>query len=121
MEHCSKIKSVQAQKRRKRQRIKKDPILEREGKSVRTGLHVRHFPDLPGREITIEVTSTVKHCTTAATKKSPRIKMGWKIKKRREHCSKIESVLPQKEEGKLKQPKKRPDLVERAGGKSERT
>jgi hypothetical protein len=42
--------------------------------------------------------SKEKHCTTA-TKKSPRIKMGVK-KKRREHCSKTELVLPQKEEGK---------------------
>ena len=33
-------------------------------------------------------------------------------KKRREHCSKIELVLPQKEEGKLRKPKKIPDLAE---------
>jgi hypothetical protein len=38
--------------------------------------------------------SLVKHCTT-----------DWK-KRRREHCSKIELVLTQKEEGKKKQPKK---------------
>jgi len=63
------------------------------GESVRTVKHGRHFTDLPGREITIEGTSTVKHCTTA-TKKSPRIKMG--KKKRREHCSKIELVLMHK-------------------------
>jgi hypothetical protein len=44
-------------------------------------------------------------------KKSPRIKMGWK-KKRREHCSKIELVLPQKEEGEIEAAKKRPDLGE---------
>ena len=50
--------------------------------SERTGFHVRHFPDLPGREITIEGTSVTKHCTTAATtKKSPRIKMGGEKKR----------------------------------------
>jgi hypothetical protein len=27
-------------------------------------MHVRHFPDLPSGEITIEGTSTTKHCTT---------------------------------------------------------
>ena len=50
---------------------------------VRTPPHVRHFPDLPSGEITIEGTGIVKHCTTAK-KKSPRIqKWDWK-KKRRE-------------------------------------
>ena len=44
-----------------------------EKESVRTVVHVRHIPDLPCGEITIESTSLVKHCTTA-TKKSPRIK-----------------------------------------------
>jgi hypothetical protein len=48
------------------------------GESVRTEIHARHFPDLPGGEITIECTSCVKHCTTATTKKSPTIKMGLK-------------------------------------------
>ena len=52
---------------------------ERGGKSVRTSFHGRHFPDLPGGEITIEVTSTVKHCTTAI--KKSRIKMGLRGKK----------------------------------------
>jgi hypothetical protein len=42
----------------------------------------------------------LKHCTTATTKKSPRINMGWKKKKRREHCSKIELVLTENEKGK---------------------
>jgi hypothetical protein len=60
---------------------KKDRSWREGRKSVRTLMHVHHFPDLPGREITIEDTSTFKHCTTA-TKKSPRIKMGWKTKKR---------------------------------------
>jgi hypothetical protein len=32
--------------------------------------------------------------------------------KRREHCSKIEIVLPQKEEGEIEATKKRPDLGE---------
>jgi hypothetical protein len=78
---------------------KKDLILERGGESVRTCIHGGHLPDLPGGEITIEGTSFTKHCTTA-TKKSPRIKMGWQRKKRRLDCLKIELVLPQKEEGK---------------------
>jgi len=39
------------------------------GKSVRTGFHVRHFPDVPCGEITIEVTSSVKHCTTQQQRK----------------------------------------------------
>jgi hypothetical protein len=49
---------------------------------ARTVIHGHHFPDLPFGEITIEGTSSVKHCTTsAATKKSPRNKeMGWEKK-----------------------------------------
>ena len=93
------ISAATERRRENRSSQKKDPILdEREGKSVRTPCHVLHIPDLPSREITIEV-STSKHCTTA-TKKSPRIKNGLEKRKRREHCSKIELVLPQKEEGK---------------------
>ena len=101
-EHCSRIELVLPERRREKETAKnKDSILGRRGKSVhvRTCIHVRHFPDLPGGEITIEFTSTLKHCTTATKKNSPRMKMGWK-KKRGEHCSKIELVLPQKEEGK---------------------
>jgi hypothetical protein len=45
-------------------------------------VHDRHFPDLPGGEITIEVTGFVKHCTTA-TKKSSRIKNGLQKKEER--------------------------------------
>ena len=62
--------------RREKETARKDSILKREKKSVHTCFHGRHFPDLPGGEITIEGTSFVKHCTTAATKKSPTIKMG---------------------------------------------
>jgi len=58
-----------------RSSLKKDLILERGGESVLTCFHGHHFPDLPGGEITIEVTSREKHCTTT-TKKSPTIKMG---------------------------------------------
>ena len=65
----------------KKQR-KKDLISWRgREKNVRTRTHARHFPDLPFGEITIEGMSTVKHCTTATTKKSPRINMGWKKQK----------------------------------------
>jgi len=88
--------SAATERRREIESQKIDPILER-GKSKRTSLHVCHFLDLPGREITIEGTSTVKHCTTATTKKSPKDKNGLE-KKRREHCSKIESVPTQMEE-----------------------
>jgi len=31
--------------------------------------HARHFPDLPGGEITIEGSSTAKHCTTQQQRK----------------------------------------------------
>ena len=64
--------------RRKKETAKRRPIFWRVGstcKSVRTVFHGRHIPDLPSGEVTIEGTSTKKHCTTA-TKKSPRIKMG---------------------------------------------
>jgi hypothetical protein len=54
---------------------------ERGRKSVRTRLHVHHFPDLPGGEITIEGISFEKHCTTATTKKSPTGKLDGKGKK----------------------------------------
>ena len=79
-EHCSKIELVLLRRNKKgeRKQPKKDPILERGGESVRTSFHGRHFPDLPGGEITIEGISIVKHCTTATTKKSPTIKMGLK-------------------------------------------
>jgi len=68
------------ERRREIEAAKKRPDLGEGGKSVRTSIHVRHFPDLPFGEITIEGTSVTKHCTTA-TKKSPRIKMGWKKKR----------------------------------------
>ena len=71
------IISAATERRREIEAAKKRPDLgEGGGNSVRTVFHGRHFPDIPGGEITIEVTSRVKHCTTAATKKSPRIKMG---------------------------------------------
>jgi len=38
-------------------------------KSVRTLVHDRHLPDLPFGEITIEVTSIEKHCTTTKQRK----------------------------------------------------
>ena len=60
----------------------------RECTCIRTSIHGRHIPDLPCGEITIEVTSLFKHCTTAATKKCPRINMG-KKKRGREDCSNI--------------------------------
>jgi hypothetical protein len=76
------MKSVQQNKRKKGTRSsQKETWSSREGgKSVRTFIHARHFPDLPGREITIEGTSIFKHCTTPATNKSPRIKK-WVEKK----------------------------------------
>ena len=81
--------SADTERRRKKgkeKKPKKDQILERGGKSVRTLLHGCHFPDLPFGEISIEGSSTVKHCTTATTKKSRRIKMGWKKKEGRAFC-----------------------------------
>jgi len=48
-------------------------------------LHVRHFPNLPGGEITIEGTSIHKHCTTHSNKEK----------------SKDKNELNKKEEGKL--------------------
>ena len=83
-EHCSRIELVLPERRREKETAKnKDSILGRRGKSVhvRTFIRVRHFPDLPCGEITIEGISFVKHCTTATTKKSPRIKMGLKKKR----------------------------------------
>jgi len=66
---CSKIELVPAQKEEgKKKQPKIDPILER-GKSVRTLLHVRHFPDLPFGEVTIEGLSPLKHCTTQQQRK----------------------------------------------------
>jgi hypothetical protein len=67
----------------KKKQPKRDPILERGEKSVRTLTHVRHFPDLPGGEITIEVTSKVKHCTTQphSNKEKSNDKNGFENKK----------------------------------------
>jgi hypothetical protein len=61
--------SAATERRREIEAAKKDPILERGGKSVRTVLHDRHFPDLPGGEITIKGTSILKHCTTQQQRK----------------------------------------------------
>jgi hypothetical protein len=93
-------------------RKKSDPILRRvEGKcgNVRTVIHVRHFPNLPCGEITIEGNSTVKHCTTA-TKKSPRKKNGFG--KKEERALFENRISAEKEAGKKKQPKRDP-IVER--------
>ena len=81
--------------------------MERRGKSVRTCVHVRHFPDLPGREITIEGTSLEKHCTTATTKKRSMEKYGFE-KKRGESMEKIEIVSTGTKEKETAE--KRPDL-----------
>jgi len=64
------------------------------GKSVRTVTHGRHVPNIPCGEITIEVTSFVKHCTTrhTANKEKTNDKNGLDKKKRREDCSITESV-----------------------------
>ena len=56
--------SAATERRREINGTKKRPDLGEGGKSVLTPLHVSHFPDLPFGEITIEVTSIVKHCTT---------------------------------------------------------
>jgi len=45
-------------------------------------LHGRHFPDLPGGEITIEGTSQFKHCTKQQNKEKSMIKMGFKKERR---------------------------------------
>ena len=46
-----------------------------------TFVHARHFPDLPGGEITIEGTSTVKHCTTHSNKEKSKDKNGFEKKR----------------------------------------
>jgi hypothetical protein len=86
---------ISAIQRRRKKETKRET--SKEG-SIRTFFHGRHFPDLPCGEITIEGSSILKHCTTTTTKKSPRIKMSLKKKKRREHCSKIELVLERRRE-----------------------
>jgi hypothetical protein len=69
-----KISAATERRREKRSSLKKTRSWRVRWKSVRTGCHGHHFPNLPGGEITIEGSSFVKHCTTA-TKKSSRIKM----------------------------------------------
>ena len=54
----------------KKKQPKNDPILE----SERTCMHGRHSPDLPCGEITIEDTSTVKHCTTHSNREKSKDK-----------------------------------------------
>ena len=59
--HCSKIELVLPQKEEgEKKQPKKDPILERRGKSVRTPFHGRHFPDLPGGNVGIKTTLATK-------------------------------------------------------------
>ena len=81
-------------------------------KSVRTLNHVRHSTDIPSGEITVEGTSSMEHCTTATTKKSPRIKMGWKKKEERAlFKNRISAATERRRE--IETAKKRPDLGER--------
>ena len=113
-QNCSKIKSVKAQKKEK-ERSEKRYDLGEGGKGVRTLCHVRHFPDLPGGEITIEGTSIGKHCTTA-TKKSPTINIGLKKKEERAlFKNRISAATERRRE--IEAAKKRPDLGE--GGEKE--
>ena len=70
--------SAATERRREIEAAKKRPDLGEGGKSVRTVCHGRHFPDLPGGEITIEGTSTHKHCTTSSNnKEKSKDKNGW--------------------------------------------
>ena len=62
--------------------VKKEEGITKTEESVRTPIHDRHFPDLPCGEVAFEGIRTTKHCTTT-TKKSPRIKMGWKKQEER--------------------------------------
>ena len=107
------MKEVKKNEGKKNKRaIKRPDLLEMGGKSVRTLLHVRHFPDLPCGKITIEGSSTLKHCTHTATKKSPRIKMGWK-KRGKNIKNRIISASAKKGRRKKETANKIPDLVER--------
>ena len=107
-------------KKGNRSSLKKTRSWRVRGKSVRTVIHVRYFPDLPGGEIAIEGTSFGKHCTTQHNKEKSKDKNGWGKKKRREHCSKIELVLLPKEEGEIEAALKMTRSW-RGGGKSKRT
>ena len=71
----NRISADTERRREKRSSQKKIRSWRGGGENVRTCCHVRHFPDLPFGEITIEGTSSEKHCTIT-TKKSPTIKMG---------------------------------------------
>ena len=72
----NRISAAQKEEKGNRSSQKKTRSWRGLGKSIRTLLHVRHFPDLPSGEITIEGTRIEKHCNNTATKKSSRIKMG---------------------------------------------
>jgi hypothetical protein len=55
-------------KRRTLNKLGKRPDLGEREKNVmvRTSIHVCHSTDIPCGEITVESTSIIKHCTTAA-------------------------------------------------------
>jgi hypothetical protein len=62
--------SANKERRREIETAKKRTDLgEGEKECIRTVSHVRHFPNLPCREITIEGTSKSKHCTTYSNNK----------------------------------------------------
>ena len=111
------LKRISAKKkgRRENETDKKRPDLEeRGGRCVLTVSHVYHFPDLPGGEITIEGTSTVKHCTTHSNnKEKPKDKNGLKKKEGRALLKRISAKKKGRRENETD--KKRPDLEERGG------
>jgi len=47
----------------KKKNNQKDPDLGERNKSVRTSIHGNHSSDIPCREITVEFTGIIKHCT----------------------------------------------------------
>ena len=91
--------------------------MEGEGKSVRTQFHGRHFPDLPGGEITIEG-SIVKHCTRSSNKEKSKIKkMGWEKKEERALFKNRISAATENKEEKGNRSSQKKDLILERGGR----
>jgi len=73
---------------------------------------VRHFPDLPGREISIEDKSLVKHCTQQQQQKKSKDKNGLRKKKERAYYFKKRISAATERKREIEAAKKRPDLEE---------
>ena len=105
--YTNRISAATERRKGKQKQPKKDPILERErGKVYVLCFMVVTFPTCQVERSPLKALAPQN--TAPSNQEKSKDTNGLEKKKRREHCSKIELVLPQKEEGKKKQQRKDP-------------